>query len=99
MYRVYEVFKIPIGRLCKMIRKLYVTKGGLIGLGEPHTRKGDLECVLKGRFRPMSAKRKVKDKNEKARGVSHTCTFLHGCMEGRAIEEIEKGLREGCTLD
>jgi hypothetical protein len=100
---VHEVFEIPTEELVSTRRRLYVTKRGLIGLGEPHAKLGDLVYVLKGCFRPILVKRKVpkdeEDKDEKIiRGVSHGCAFLDGYMEGRAIEEMQKGVLKGCTF-
>ena len=105
LHRVHEVFEIPVGQLCRTRRRLYITKRGLIGLGEPYAKEGDLVCVIKGCFRPILVKRKRKgtdnaqdEGDNVVRGVSHGCTFLHGYMEGRAIEEMEKGLLEACTF-
>jgi hypothetical protein len=77
-----------------------VTKKGLIGLGEPHAKVGDLVCVIKGCFRPILVKMKAADdkSGKTITGISHGCTFLHGYMEGRAIEEMEQGIVEACTF-
>ncbi|KAE8443531.1 hypothetical protein EG329_001771 [Mollisiaceae sp. DMI_Dod_QoI] len=101
--RVHEVLEVPVGPVWQKKRRLYVTKTGLIGLGEPHSAKGDFVCVLKGCFRPILVKSKtglrLEAANNVVRGVSHGCTYLHGYMSGRAIEEMSTGLLKPCIIE
>ncbi|KAI9745054.1 MAG: hypothetical protein M1818_001332 [Claussenomyces sp. TS43310] len=93
------------GEQLEIDRRLYITKRGIIGLAEHHAQKGDLVCVLKGCFRPLLVKRSGASKSsqnwESERvigGKSHCCTYLHGYMEGRAVEEMEAGRSKSCTF-
>lgn len=100
--RVYEVLKAPVGEICFTDRKVYVTKGGLIGLGEAHSKKGDLVCVLYGCFRPILVKRRDTSQSwheaDTVEGASHGCTYIHSYMDGRAIDEMESGERRSCAI-
>ena len=100
-----EVFAggLPLGEIPMIRRKVYVTKGGSIGLGEGPASKGDLVCVLKGCPRPILVKRvRIRSNSHQEEGVidgvSHGCTYFHGYMDGRAIDEIDSGSLQPCTF-
>lgn len=87
-------------------RRVFVTKGGLLGLAEHVARKGDLVCVLKGCFRPLLVHRQAIATDDHVdmewgrvvRGVSHCCAYLHGYMDGRAMQDMAAGLLPECTF-
>jgi len=86
-------------------RRVYVTKAGIIGLGEHHAQKGDLVCVIKGCFRPILVNsknaihtREATHEEKVVCGVSNCCTYLHGYIEGKAIREIDDRKLQSCTF-
>jgi hypothetical protein len=64
-------------------RNLILTKAGYLGLAPKHTREGDLVTILGGAQVPMVLRR---DKSEPSRFSFVGEAYIHGIMDGQAVQ-------------
>jgi hypothetical protein len=69
-------------------RRLYVTKGGRLGLGPMRMQERDIICILYGGITPYVL-RKADRQPEKYIFIGDT--FVHGLMYGEGLNGLEKG--------
>jgi hypothetical protein len=75
----------------KLLRRFIITSMGYIGLATKNTRQGDIVCILFGCSTPVI----LRPSNHGAYNLVGDC-YVHGIMEGEAMEWIEKGI---CSTD
>ena len=71
----------------KLLRRFIITAKGYIGLATKNTRQGDIVCILFGCSTPVI----LRPSNHGAYNLVGDC-YVHGIMEGEAMEWMEKGL-------
>ncbi|KAF2192135.1 hypothetical protein K469DRAFT_716630 [Zopfia rhizophila CBS 207.26] len=74
-------------------KRIFITEKGFLGLAPSNVKTGDVVCVLLGGNVPFSIRPHRQMKKRYTYMVSRLVeeTYLHGFMDGRAVEMAEKG--------